>query len=392
MQPRRAAAEKLAALAATPESVGCNFTLEVPDRATLRVGARPEAARVRIRTREALRSVFARDPLRVGEAYLCGEIEVDGDFCALIPVVDALDMRSRPAHRAWLAIQLLLRNRTAWDRASNAVHYDLPPEFYLPWLDARRSYSHGFYASPDDGLDEAQERKLAYAVERTGLEPGMDVLDMGCGWGSFLEYAGLRGIRVHGITVSERQHAYVSRLIEARGLPCSVEFVNLLDYHPTRAFDAAVFLGTLEHVPEYDRVARFLAAHLKPHGRVYADFCAQRADLTVGRFLKKTIWPGSITYIDVGRLVRTLIRAGFNVYSLRDDTLNYAYTIRDWGDRLEEHAAKLAEIAGEPTVRAYRLFLRGSYHYLRTNQTQAYRLVLGRDPLPVGEGGAGAAA
>jgi cyclopropane fatty-acyl-phospholipid synthase-like methyltransferase len=80
-----------------------------------------------------------------------------------------------------------------------------------------------------------------------------------------------------------------------------------------------------------------------------------------------------------------MIRAGFNVHALRDDTLNYGYTIRDWGDRFEQNRTKLAEMTDEATVRAYLLFLRGSYHYLRTNQTQAYRLVLGRGPLPAGE-------
>lgn len=382
----RGSEARLASIAARLEGAGCNLIVTAPGLPKVRIGRHPEAAHVHIRTHRAARSLLSGDPLRLGEAYLRQEIDVDGDLRDLIPVVEVLDMRTSSWHRLWLALQLKLRNRTEYDRQANAVHYDLPPEFYFPWLDQRRSYSHGFYASPDDSLDDAQERKLQYAIERTGLEPGMDVLDMGCGWGSFLEYAGLRGIRVHGITVSARQHAYVAQLIEARRLPCTVTLVNLLDYTPSLAFDAAVFLGTMEHVPEYDRVAHFLASYLKPDGRVYADFCSQRTSFTIGRFLKKTIWPGSITYIDVGRLVGTMIRAGFNVHALRDDTLNYAYTIRDWGDRFEQHRAKLVEITDEATVRAYLLFLRGSFHYLLRNQTQAYRLVLGREPLAVGAG------
>lgn len=377
---------KLASIAAKLEGVGCNLTVTIPGFPDLRVGEHPEAAHVTIHSRRAARSLIAFDSLRLGEAYLRQEIDVEGDLLALIPIVDALDMSGSRWHRLWLGLQLLVRNRSRYDRESNAVHYDLPPEFYLPWLDERRSYSHGFYASADDSLDDAQERKLQYAVESTQLEAGMDVLDMGCGWGSFLEYAGLRGIRVHGITVSERQYAYVAQLIEARHLPCTVTLVNLRDYKPALTFDAAVFLGTMEHVPEYDRVAQFLASYLKPNGRVYADFCSQRASFTVGRFLKKTIWPGSITYIDVGRLIGTMIRAGFNVHALRDDTLNYGYTIRDWGDRFAQHREKLAEMTDEATVRAYLVFLRGSYHFLRTNQTQAYRLVLGRAPRSLGEG------
>ena len=99
--------------------------------------------------------------------------------------------------------------------------------------------------------------------------------------------------------------------------------------------------------------------------------------------MKKYLWPGPIAYMDVGTLLKKLIGAGFNVQELADDTLNYAYTIRDWGDAMEAQREKLAALTSEATVRAYLLFLRGSYHYLTTNQTQAYHLVAGRGPSPL---------
>ena len=77
------------------------------------------------------------------------------------------------------------------------------------------------------------------------------------------------------------------------------------------------------------------------------------------------------------------MREGFNVHTLEDDTLSYAWTIRDWGDAFEAHAKELADAFGEPTVRAFRLFLRGSLHYLRSNRTQAYHAVFGRAPRPL---------
>ena len=101
-----------------------------------------------------------------------------------------------------------------------------------------------------------------------------------------VEYAGRRGIRVHGITISECQHRFVSELIRTRDLPCTVELVNLLEYRPPVAFDGAVFLGTFEHVPEYERVASFLTRHLT-HRRYRLTFLQRTAKNLIQHQLRK---------------------------------------------------------------------------------------------------------
>jgi cyclopropane fatty-acyl-phospholipid synthase-like methyltransferase len=159
-----------------------------------------------------------------------------------------------------------------------------------------------------------------------------------------------------------------------------VELVNLFEYEPRRRFDGAVFMGTFEHVPEYGRVARFLAEHLTSSARVYADFCSVRSGFVLGAFMKRYIWPGPIQYVHTQKLVGELIQVGFNVHELADDTLSYACTVRDWADALEARHRELAARWGEETVRAFLLFLRGSHYFLRTNKTQAYHLVAGREP------------
>ena len=143
-------------------------------------------------------------------------------------------------------------------------------------------------------------------------------------------------------------------------------------------------MGTFEHVPEYGRVAAFLGKHLKPGARVYADFCAQRGDSTLGAFMKKHIWPGAIRYVSPQKLVSSLLEADFNIHELKDDTRSYAYTVRAWGDALEAQRHALAARWGEATIRAFLLFLRGSYHFLIRNETQAYHLVAGLDPAGLG--------
>jgi cyclopropane-fatty-acyl-phospholipid synthase len=359
---------------------GARLDLVLPDGETVAVGAPPARARVVFRDEGALASLLRRDHLGVAEAYLAGRIDVEGDMAETLRVTDVLDLEpGRLSRFAWRT-RLRLPGRLAYNAATIAFHYDRPAEFFLPWFERWRSYSHGFYETPDDDPSAAQARKMQYAIDRLGLRPGMRVLDMGAGWGCFVEYAGRQGIRVEAITISHEQHQFVDELIARERLPCTVTLVDLFAYHPALPFDGAVFMGTLEHVPEVERVAAFLAHHLAPSARVYADFCAQRSHFLMGAFLRKYIWPGPTAYVDLARLVRALTRAGFNVHDVGDDTLSYAYTVRDWARGLEVHREALAARFGEETVRTFLVYLWASHHFLATNRTQAYHLVAGREP------------
>ncbi len=365
-------------------SLGAPLELVAPGGEVLRCGPGARGGpRVRFLSSDAFRSLVRLDHLGLAEAYLEGRIEIDGALGDVFAAASLLDLEATWPQRLRQVLALWLRDRRRRERESVAFHYDRPVDFFLPWLDRWRSYSHGFYATPDDDLEQAQERKLRYALEALAVKPGMRVLDMGAGWGCFVEYAGLQGIEVEAITISERQYAFVSDLIERRRLPCRIELVNLRDYRPSQPLDGAVFMGTLEHVPDYPMVGRFLAEHLKPGGRVYADFTAQKTSFELGGFMRKHLWPGPTRYVDPGRLVSSWLAAGFNVHELADDTLSYAYTVRDWADALEREAEGLARAWGEPAVRAFLLFLRGSEWYLSNNRTQAYHLVASLAPAPL---------
>ena len=93
--------------------------------------------------------------------------------------------------------------------------------------------------------------------------------------------------------------------------------------------------------------------------RVYADFCAQRARLQVGAFLERHLWRGPVAYVDLARVVRVLVRAGFNIHEVGDDTLSYAYTVRDWARALEAHAVR-SRRASASRSQAYRDYGRDS--------------------------------
>ena len=371
--PLRALVERVGA-------AGAGLRVEAPGIAPIAAGREPERTCVVLHDRAAVEALLRGDHLALAEAFLEQRVDVAGDLRAVLAVTDHLDLGppSRLATWAWRARLLLDRRRLG--RHSIAFHYDRPPEFFLAWLDRTRSYTHGLYAAPDDDLTTAQERKLDRAIDALGLAPGQEVLDVGCGWGSFLEHAGERGIRVQGITLSHEQHRFVSERIREKNLPCRVELVDFLDYRPDRRFDAAVFMGSLEHIPDTRHLGRFVARHLHPHARIWADFVTSREGPIAGAFLRKYIFPGVSGYVDLPALVAALLRSGFNVRELRDDTLSCACTVRDWARALERSHAALAAQYGEAAVRAFLLYLWSSHHFLESNRTQAYHLVAARDP------------
>jgi cyclopropane-fatty-acyl-phospholipid synthase len=353
---------------------GSVVAVSLPDGTTRGPAGAP--TRVRFRDRAAVDALQAGNHLALAEAFLAQRIDVEGALRDVIAVTDDLDVV--PDRRAAVAFWLrFLLDRRRFDRASIAF-YDRPPEFFLSWLGPARCYTHGFYAGPDDTLAQAEARKLQYAIDQLELHPGSRVLDVGCGWGSFLEYAGARGIAVHGITISREQHTYVSDRIRKQRLPCTVELVDFADYRPGGPFDAAVFMGSLEHLPGVGAVARFLGRNLRPTGRVYADFVTSREGRMSGRFLRRYIFPGVSHYVDVAGLTRALARAGLETLAFEEDTQSCADTVRDWALRLEERRAELAPVHGEAVVRAFLLYLWGSYHFLLAGRTQAFHLVAAR--------------
>jgi cyclopropane-fatty-acyl-phospholipid synthase len=329
---------------------------------------------VDVRGGQALASM---DQLQVAMAYLNGWLDLDGDL------VTALTMRKffpdfHPI--AWLGrfAPALVRGGKEHDRRSISAHYDRESDFFLTFLDTRhRCYTEGVFVSDDEPLEDAMTRKMDLAIEALGLKPGDHVLEVGGGWGAFLEHAGKRGIKVTALTLAEESEAYLNDLIGRENLPATVVRQHFLGYDGGgERYDAIVNMGVTEHLPDYRATLHKYAELLKPGGKVYLDALAMRAKHRVSTFMSRYIYPGGSSPLLLHEYLRRVAHSPFELISVVDDRHNYHLTCKAWAQRLDAAREEVVRRWGDALYRQFRLFLWGSAAGFSTGQIQAYRWVL----------------
>jgi cyclopropane-fatty-acyl-phospholipid synthase len=222
-------------------------------------------------------------------------------------------------------------------------HYDLGNEFYRLWLDDTMTYSSAIFANPQESLETAQRRKYASMVDQMGAEAGDHVLEIGCGWGGFAEYAAKeRGLRVTGLTISQAQHDYAVARIAKAGLSDRVE-IKLQDYRDERgSYDGIASIEMFEAVGERYWPVYFdtLRNRLKP-GRnatlqiiTVADQRWQLYRKGVD-FIQKYIFPGGM--LPAPSVLRAEVeKAGLRVKGSIEFGESYSLTLRRWHETFAE--------------------------------------------------------
>ncbi|MEM1234292.1 MAG: cyclopropane-fatty-acyl-phospholipid synthase family protein [Pseudomonadota bacterium] len=237
----------------------------------------------------------------------------------------------------------LNRNTRKQAKKNIAAHYDLGNDFYALWLDDTMTYSSAIFRTGQESLEAAQEAKYASMVDQMGAKPGDHVLEIGCGWGGFAEYAaGQRGLKVTCLTISREQYTYAVDRIEKAGLSDLVTF-KLQDYRDERGtYDGIASIEMFEAVGERYWPAYFntVRERLKPGAQATLQIITvQEKRFEIYRssvdFIQKYIFPGGMLP-SPSVLRKQVEQAGLHVVRSIEFAESYSQTLRRWHDTFNE--------------------------------------------------------
>jgi cyclopropane-fatty-acyl-phospholipid synthase len=342
--------------------------------------------------------------LGMGRAYAAGELEAD-DLDRVIGLLDSF--HAPPIDRATRARLTLAAVRACGvtrlpripaselrprgprhsrERDERAVrhHYDVSNEFFALFLDDSMTYSCALFSRGAATLQEAQAAKRELVCAKLGLREGERILDVGCGWGSFVIHAAREhGVHAVGATLSPAQAELARRRVAEAGLEDRVE-IRVGDYRDLRGgaggerFDAIASIGMVEHVgsSRIDEYAGVLARLLEPGGRLLNHGIARlrHGDAEAGPFSERYVFPDAAP-LHLSRIQLALERAGFetdHVEGLRQD---YIDTLSAWIDRLDANREAAERLAGGERLRVWRLYLRAARNGFRTGFTSIYQVL-----------------
>ena len=364
------------------------FTVEDWDGHCRTYGTGPEDFGVRLTDRRTCLRLLVNPSLRFGEAYTDGTIEVRGDLGKLMELLLRLDpsdvlpsllRRLLDTGGSWLQ-----RNSPFRSRRNVAYHYNLGNEFFRLWLGQTMAYSCAYFREPSDNIDTAQEQKFHHICEKLRLEPGLTLLDIGCGWGEFAAYAATHyGVHVVGITLSEEQKRWADDMLTARELQDQIK-IRLLDYRelkPERLFDRIVSIGMFEHVGRQliPRYLRAISRLLAPQGVGVLHTIGRVAPAPMDAWIGTRVFPGAY-FPALSEIVSPMGEHGLHTVDVESLRLHYAMTLDRWSEAFEQSAPAVSRMYDARFVRMWRLYLKGSAAAFRVGNLTLWQIQFTKGP------------
>ncbi len=354
----------------------------------------------------AVRRMFLQgSDLSLGEAYIHGDFDIEGDFESAFAmegyfagrhpgITDRVRLARKlrklpsddfpPGGRGPASLSGPLHS-LARDREAVRFHYDVSNDFYALWLDRRMVYSSAYFTDPGENLDTAQERKLEYICRKLRLRRGERLLDIGCGWGGLVIHAArTRGAEAVGITLSAPQAELARERIREEGLEnrCRVEVRDYREIDDPAGFDKIASVGMFEHVGEsllgeyFTRAFRLLRT-----GGVFLNHgiaSAATGPIHPGPyFADHYVFPDG-DLVPVSTTLCAAERSGFEVRDVESLREHYLLTLRHWVRRLEARYGDAIRLTDEMTCRVWRLYLYGAAYRFRVGATNVYQALLAK--------------
>ena len=357
--------------------------------------------------------ITAPSSLGLARAFVSGELEIHGDLYDALTAVWSDNI----GHLSWGERLAILRDidpkalrwvdpppeemgarrlrnglRHSKERDAQAIshHYDVSNRFYEWVLGPSMTYTCACFPSEDASLEEAQAHKYDLVCRKIGLQPGMRLLDVGCGWGGMVRHAAEHyGVQALGVTLSRRQAEWAKEKIASEGLGHLAE-VRFSDYRDVSesGFDAISSIGLTEHIGKANLPAYFrsLAAKVRPQGRLL-NHCITRPTTTesnrFGGFIDRYVFPdGELE--GVGVIVSAMQDNGFEVRHEENLREHYARTLAGWCHNLAAHWDEAVAEVGPGRARVWALYMAGSRlgferHTLELHQVLGVKVADGGD-------------
>jgi cyclopropane-fatty-acyl-phospholipid synthase len=350
-------------------------------------GPADAAVTLEVRTPRAIQYLAsAPSQLGLARAYVNGDLEIIGDAYEAIRRLYPIDLSELSlSEKARLARRMapfalarpkppaqerrLRGRRHSKSRDADAIHhhYDVSNRFYRWVLGPSMAYTCAVFPTADVSLETAQEEKFDLVCRKLGLQPGMRLLDVGCGWGGMVLHAVKNyGVTAIGVTLSEQQARWGQDAIDDAGLGDRAQ-IRFSDYRdvPETGFDAVSSIGLTEHIgrENYPSYFSFLAGKIKPEGRMLNHTITRPNDAEPSHyrtsFINRYVFPdGELS--GPGHIMSAMNDAGFEIRHEENLREHYALTLKAWCENLENHWEEAVQEAGLGTARVWRLYMAAS--------------------------------
>ena len=330
--------------------------------------------------RGVLWGVFKSPELAFGDGYSAGRIEIEGDLIEVLlhcyRSIDTLGP-SRFKRSVHGRLPRAKTNTPSGSQQHIQHHYDLGNAFYRLWLDESMVYTCAYYRSPAATLEEAQVAKMHHVSRKVRLEPGMSVVEAGCGWGSLaLHMARHYGVKVRAFNISREQIAFARDRAQRDGLAGQVEFVEDDYRNMSGQYDAFVSVGMLEHVglDHFSTLGDVVARTLKRSGLGLIHSVGRSQPTPVNAWLEKRIFPGSCPP-SLSEMMAVFEPNQFSVLDIENLRLHYAKTLMAWLARFDRQVDTVREMYDDFFIRAWRLYLAGCAAAFTSSSLQLFQVV-----------------
>ncbi len=360
-------------------------------------GQKPKSV-IRLTDKSLYHQLFFNPEFYIGEAYMNRTLVIEegtlNDFMTLmatnLAVLEANPSALKKIADTFTPLLQRIQQYNPVGRATENVapHYNISDKLYELFLDKEMIYSCAYYTDPANDLDLAQQDKLRHLASKLRVEPGMKVLDVGCGWGALAIYlAKETGADVTGVTLSSEQQKWAAARVEKEGLQDKVRFI-LKDVREMEGqFDRIVSVGMLEHVGVgfYKQVFTKVKDLLTPQGVSLFHFIGSLdGPCTTNPWLRKYIFPGGYSPA-LSEIAPVLEKAGLFMTDIEVLRMHYAYTLRDWHKRFQSNREKAAALYDERFCRMWEFYLQMAemeFLYLGTGVYQV-QFTKGLNALPL---------